>query len=460
MHRLKVFASLLALALLVPAGAFAQVDTGDADFSRYVALGDSLTAGFASAALVETFQRNSYPALIERQATGSNAGFEQPLVSAPGLGGTPGAGILVLRSLVPNLSITPELGQAQPLNLLLPRPYDNLAVPGADVNDLVATTSGGFHDLILRPRPGQAFTQLQQGLSLQPTFVTLWIGNNDALGAATSGRVIEGVTLTRLADFERDYRAAANAIAATGAEMAIANIPDVTTIPFVTTVGRTVTGPNGQQIPLIGPNGQPVAAGEFVLLTAQAEIAQGRGLPIPGSPPLSDAVVLSADEVATIRARVDAFNAIIRAVADEKNAAFVDINAVLRRAATTGIQVGGVTFSSAFLTGGIFSYDGVHPTAFGQAYIANLFLDAINEEFDAEIPLVNLRPFMFGGAAATSSVVAGLDGKSGDDESAIVFSREAGRSLLRALGVPQWVSDGAEKPPVKPNRPRRRNGRR
>lgn len=453
MNRLKVFASLLALALFVPAGAFAQsVDTGDADFTRYVALGDSLTAGFSSNALVETFQRRSYPALIWRQATNGAAGFEQPLVSAPGIGGTPGTGILQLLSIVP-VTIRPTAGTGQPINLNLPRPYNNMAVPGADVTDLISTTQGGIHDVVLR-RTG--FTQLQQGLSLQPTFVSLWIGNNDALGAATSG-VVNDQTLTPLPVFEQAYRTAAAAIAQVGAEMVVANIPDVTSIPYVTTVPRVVVnpqtsqpviGPNGQPIPLIGPNG-PLGAGDFVLLPATALLAQGFGLPpgIPGSngQPLPDSAVLSANEVATIRARVTAFNNVIRTVANERNAAFVDINAELTRLATTGVNVGGITYSSAFLTGGIFSYDGVHPNAFGYAYIANLFIQAINDKFGGEIPLVNLFPFVFGGSTvgSTSASIA-------EEHVPFVYTWEARKSLLKALNVPQRVIDG---------KPRRRGGR-
>ncbi|HEY9421548.1 MAG TPA: SGNH/GDSL hydrolase family protein, partial [Thermoanaerobaculia bacterium] len=414
MHRLKIVAGLL-LALLLPAGAaFAQPDTGDADFTRYVALGDSLTAGFSSGSINQEFQVNSYPALIYRQATGRTTGFEQPLVSAPGI---PGA--LRLVSLRP-LILAPTPGQGQPLNLNLNRPYNNMAVPGAKLGDLLRKTQSSSAsdptDLILR-RLG--FTQLQQGLSLQPTLVTLWIGNNDVLAAATSGRVIEGVTITPVAQFEADFRSVAGAIAQTGAEMAIANIPNVTSIPFVTTIPRFVVNPqtnqpvlvNGQPVPLIGPNG-PLQAGDFVLLTASAELAQGNGLPpgIPGASgrPLSDAAVLSAAEVATIQARVQAYNNIIRTVATERNAAFVDTNAVLSDLATRGLRIGGITFTSAFLTGGVFSYDGVHPTPFGYAYIANLFIEAINDKFDAEIPLVNLFPFIFG--TATSSLSAGLEG--------------------------------------------------
>jgi lysophospholipase L1-like esterase len=432
MQRLKVLASLLALALLVTAGAAsAQVDTGTANFTRYVAFGDSLTAGFASGSLVRSHQSTSYPVLIFRQATGRTTGFEQPLVSEPGI-----PGILTLQSLLPRIVIAPTPGQGQPINVNLPRPYDNIAVPGARLHDLLATTQGGLHDLVLR---GLGFTQLQQGLSLQPTFATLWIGNNDVLAAATSGIVVEGVTLTPAAQFDAEYRQVAAAIAATGARMAIANIPDVTSIPFVTTVSRFQTLPTGQTVTLIGPNG-PLQAGDFVLLSASADIAAGRGFS-PANP-LADSQVLSAAEVASIQARVNSYNATIAAVANERGAALVDVNAALRELATTGVNIGGIIYRSSFLTGGIFSYDGVHPTAFGYAYIANLFIDAINARFEAEIPLVDLFPFVFG------------TNKAGADPG-FVFTEAARRSLLKSLGVPQWVVDGQPAPANKPRRPRR-----
>jgi lysophospholipase L1-like esterase len=452
MHRLKIFSGVLALAFLLVAGAASAVDTGSADFARYVALGDSLTAGFNSGSLVRTFQVNSYPSLIFRQATGQTTGFEQPLVSEPGI-----PAILQLRGLIPRPDIAPKPGTGQPLNLTLSRPYNNMAVPGANVHDLLFTKTGGLHDLILR---GLGFTQLEQGLSLSPTFVTLWIGNNDVLGAAVSGRAIEGVTLTPVAQFEAELRTIVNAIAARGAKIAIANIADVTSIPFVTTVPRFVTIPQtGQQVTLIGPNG-PLQAGDFVLLSASGAIAQGQGL--PGGPPLTDGQVLSAAEVATIRARLQAYNTIISTVANEKGAALVDENARLTQLATGGVIVGGVTYSSAFLTGGIFSYDGVHPTAFGYALLANDFIDAINDKFGGDIPPVDLFPFVFGTATGTTTAAASAPG--GDKAAELtdfVFSEEARRSLLTSLGVPKWIIDGQPAPGSGPRHPRggRRGGK-
>ncbi|HEV8577706.1 MAG TPA: SGNH/GDSL hydrolase family protein [Thermoanaerobaculia bacterium] len=447
MQRLKVLAGVLTLALLLPAGAaFAQVDTGSANFTRYVAFGDSLTAGFSSAALVQTFQKNSYPILIFRQATGRTTGFEQPLVSEPGFSSAAHFGILRLVSLVPGPVIAPTPGDAVPLNLTAPA-YNNIAVPGARLHDLLATTSGGLHNLILRGGP----PQLQQGLALQPTFATLWIGNNDVLAAATSGIVIDGVTLTTAEQFDTEFRQAAAAIAGAGAKMAIANIPNVTSIPFVTTISRTQRLPTGQTVTLFGPNGQ-LQAGDFVLLSASADIANGRGFS-PANP-LADSQVLSAAEVATIQDRINHYNATISAVASDRGAALVDTNAALRQLSTTGISVGGVTYTSAFLTGGIFSYDGVHPTAFGYAYIANLFIDAINDKFGGDIEPVNLLPFVFGTAkrAATGKSVFGDAGQVD-----FVFTNEARRNLLLSLGVPKWIVDNQPAPSNKP--PRRRGGK-
>jgi lysophospholipase L1-like esterase len=430
LRRTKILTLALILGLVASA-AFAQVD-----FTRYVSLGDSLTAGFWSGGLVSTVQVNSYPALLYRQATGSSTGFEQPLVKAPGI---PAA--LQLVSLVPNLVIAPASGQGVPLNLNLPRPYNNLGVPGSRVHDTLATTNGGLHDLILRnPNFGNT-TALQQALILKPTFVTLWIGNNDVLGAATSGIVIDGVTLTTLDSFTQDYRAIMANLKASGAKIAVANIPDVTSIPFVTTVPsvvvnpatrKPVLGPDGKPIPLIGPGGRLLTSADHVLLTAQTDLGKGLGIPaaLGGTNlPLPDGDVLDAAETAKIQDRINNFNAVIAQAANDAGAALVDANALLRDLANHGLDIGGVTFTNAFLTGGVFSYDGVHPTPFGYAVVANAFIDAINAKFSANIPEVDLYPFVFGPQSAGGTPAgAALAGSA-------QLSPEAVRNLFWVLGV-------------------------
>jgi lysophospholipase L1-like esterase len=419
--------ALLAGIVLLPCALFAQ---GGVDFSRYVALGDSLTAGFASGGLAIDSQQGSYPRILHFQATGGDQ-FEQPLISDPGLPAQ-----LRLASLAPVL-IVPKAGQGHPLNLNLPRPYDNLGVPGARVHDTLATVTdhGGMHDLVLRGLG----TAVQEAAALHPTFVTLWIGNNDVLAAATSGIVIEGVTLTPAAAFEHDYRAIAGALAATGAKMALATIPRVTAIPFVTTIPPVVVNPatnepvliNGQTVPLIGPNG-PLGANDRVLLSAQAELAQGKGIPVAlggTGQPLSNSAVLDAGEVAAIQNRADQFNGVIRAVAGETGSALVDVEAIFDRIAASGYSAGGVRITKDFLTGGLFSYDGVHPSPFGYGLIAQEFLTAINRQFRAHIPGVNLYQILTSGGAIFAPVSA-------PDARAATLADRALDNLRRGLNIP------------------------
>lgn len=414
----------IGLSLLLVAGvASAQTDTGSANFTRYVAMGDSLTAGFTSGGLAESAQMNSYPLLIHRQATGGG-GFEQPIVSDPGL-----PPLLQLYSLVP-LVVAPAAGVGQLTNLFLPRPYDNMGVPGMTVGDVVRTRTDngqGLFDAILRGLG----TQLEQAVALQPTFVTLWIGNNDVLAAATSGLVIDGVTLTRLADFERDYRTITDTLTGVGADLALATVPSVTSIPFVTTIPPYLAQDpvSGSLIFAIGPNGQPLSINDFVLLSASSLLAQGIGVPIAlggTGQPLPDTAVLSASEAATIAARVEQYNNVIRTIAAETGAALMDANTIFSGIVRDGVNLGGIEYTSEYISGGIFSYDGVHPTPFGYALVAGEFIRAINATYGASISEPSLFPFVFGDAGSAPQILP-----TGE----VIFSNEAYANLVWALGL-------------------------
>ena len=54
---------------------------GNADFSHYIAVGDSWTAGFADASLYKSGQENSFPNILARQFSLVGGGeFKQPLM--------------------------------------------------------------------------------------------------------------------------------------------------------------------------------------------------------------------------------------------------------------------------------------------------------------------------------------------------------------------------------------------
>ncbi|HET7293145.1 MAG TPA: SGNH/GDSL hydrolase family protein [Vicinamibacteria bacterium] len=405
--------ALLGLALLLFAsGAGAQ------SFDVYVSIGDSLAAGFTNGSLVEGHQAVSVPALLARQAGAQD--FQQPTIGTPGIPPE-----LRLLSLTPPLIAPSSSTPGQPLNLGLTRPYNNLAVPGATVIDALTTTSGGFHDLILRGLG----TQVAQAVALRPTFITLWIGNNDVLGAALRGQAVSGVTLTPAQDFRQAYAATLAALAQTGARIVAANLPDVTSIPFVTTIPPIVVNPatrepvvvDGRTIPLLGPNG-PLPANAYVTLAASSLLAQGVGIPraLGGQgTPLPNEVVLDPGEAQTIRDHVNTHNQLIRELCGAANVPVLDIHALLEELTVFGREVGGVRVTADFLTGGFYGYDGVHPTELGYAMIANEWIGVINQN-GGSLPLVDLAPFL--GVVQARGRRGGLE-----------FSEDAWRNLLAAF---------------------------
>ena len=148
-----------------------------------------------------------------------------------------------------------------------------------------------------------------------------------------------------------------------------------------------------------------------------------------------------------------AYNAVIAQAAGDANAALVDANALLKDLASNGIDIGGVTFTNSFLTGGVFSYDGVHPTPFGYAYVANAFIDAINAKYGSTIPEVDLYPYVFGPLATGGTSIAGAS--RGLPE----LSADGIRNLLWVLQADGKYDgnggDGGETTPPPPPPPRR-----
>jgi len=416
----KIVFALCLAALLGTAPATAQVD-----LSRFVALGDSLTAGFASGGLTIEYQNGSYPALLAERA--GTPDYQLPLVTAPGI-----PSLMELLALpvgptgpTPVFIMAGEMDPGFPINAELPRPYDNLGVPGADLYNLLfttgdisklidGTTTDPMHDLILRFDN----TALEQAIGLQPTFLTLWIGNNDYLSAVLTATPIEGMTMTPVATFEQLYQTAVGALVTnTAADIVLINLPDATLIPFANAVTPYLDITGVGRIPLIGSKGV-LPEDALVTLGASSLIAQGIGVPVAaggtGIPLPEDmqiiggevvpGVVLRSDEVAVLQDRVNAYNDIIEATAISFGLPMLDANALFGDIAEGSLWVlGGVDLSAEFLTGGIFSYDGIHPQKIGYGLVAIELIDLINDEFNASIPQVNMGDILCGGSCDGAS---------------------------------------------------------
>lgn len=236
--------------------------SGSADFSNYVAVGNSLTAGFMDGALYTSGQNNSFSRILATQMAFAGGGsFNQPDInSANGFNSSfsnVAAGVIngrtVLDVSIPGPSPLPgELigaytGDISELN--------NFGIPGARVVDVVSTLYGtpdldgdGFPEgnpyyARIASAPG-ASTILGDAAAVGGSFFSLWIGNNDVLGWAISGgtapdaevtpgaEALSTATLTSEAAFRASYDAIMSTLRAGGAKGAIATIPEVSTIPF------------------------------------------------------------------------------------------------------------------------------------------------------------------------------------------------------------------------------------
>jgi hypothetical protein len=432
------------------------------DFSKFVSVGNSLTSGYADGALYLSGQENSIPNIMATQfKTVGGGDFKQPLIGTNdgvGFQQIPG-GIycytkMILKivpdkdcagnptgtgSLKPGFISTPDQATLQAQLFAPPTvtgPYNNMGVPGANLmsifyNRLGDPTPDGhpFNPFFVRFASSPNSSMLQDAIVQQPTFFYLWIGNNDALTSALAGT---DQLLTPADTFAKYYPMATGALLASTKKPkgVVGTIPDVTSIPFFTTISKQLpyngvtldsaqaSGLN-QLYTLYGhgdikwQKGQnpfvyikndgtwaQMKAGDLFLLTLPTDSVKCKGmgiadptiLPIPRPYPIPGKFVLDGAEQANIKARVDQYNVIIKGTAAAQNLACADMNAHLKTFAS-GMVFDGIKVSTTFVTGGLFSTDGVHLNPRGCAITANYFLQAINAKYGSNIPQANVTNY-------------------------------------------------------------------
>lgn len=219
---------------------------GSADFSKYVSVGNSLTAGFMDGALYNLGQANSFPNLLAgRFALVGGGAFNQPDINSEnGFNlsfSNVGAGVIAGRTVldvtipgpVPTDGelITPYSGDKAALN--------NFGVPGARVIDLAtpALIANPYYNRFAS-NPGTS-TVLGDAIAANGTFFTFWIGSNDVLGWALSGGTgplgtdpTNPQNITDPTMFSTAYQGAINALTASVSDGVVLNIPPILTIPF------------------------------------------------------------------------------------------------------------------------------------------------------------------------------------------------------------------------------------
>ena len=236
------------------------VSPGSADFSKYVSLGNSLTAGYSDGALFKRGQEGSYPSLLSQQFAQVGGGaFAIPYCGDDNLGGLLLGGTPIQSTRLYFNGSGPVNVPGTPVTEItnhLTGPFNNMGVPGAKSFHLLApgygnvagVPSGLANPYYARFASSPSARVIDDAVAQNPTFFSLWIGNNDVLSYATSGGTGVNQTgnlnpatygsndITDPGVFANVYSGLVDAMTANGAKGVVANIPYVTTIPFFTTV--------------------------------------------------------------------------------------------------------------------------------------------------------------------------------------------------------------------------------
>ncbi len=249
-----------------------DLDPGSADFSTYVAVGNSLTSGYTDGALFIAGQNNSFPNILSQKFSKIGGGdFTQPMTD-DNIGGLLLGGNVIQNPRLYFDGSGPAVLPAVPtteVSNIKPGPYNNMGVPGARVVHLLAKGYGNITGLAqglanpyyVRMASNPGASVIEDAMSMNPTFFTLWIGNNDVLGYATSGG--DGSSeITDMGTFQFAYSQLVTTLTSGGAKGVILNIPDVTSIPYFTTVPYNPLDPSnpdfGPMIPLLNATFAPL----------------------------------------------------------------------------------------------------------------------------------------------------------------------------------------------------------
>lgn len=404
-------------------------------FARYVALGNSITAGFQSDGINAQTQRNAYPVLLAEQM-GHEIGetFTIPALEAPGC--PPPLTNILTGEREGGAEAPPCALREQPVPITI----NNAAVPGAALADVLTNDpEEGANPNALTTVLLGGRTQLEVAEDVQPTFASVWIGNNDVLSAALSGTVIEGTTYTPASTFEARYGQMIDRLTATGAEDGVlVGVADVTLIPYLSSGAAYFQAvPPAQAAEALPPNLEvdgscETATGNQTLVpfrfgialinvadalfdpddpansptvtvdcsedfTVEAAVGQTFG-GTENIPPEIDAAIddvrnvslLQAPEIEALRDAVQAYNAAIASAAEELGWPYLNPNTLFEQEdIATQIPPFPNLSDPTQPFGPLFSLDGVHPSTEAHVLITNALIEAINEAYDENIPPVS-----------------------------------------------------------------------
>ena len=382
-------------------------------FQSYVAIGNSITAGYQSGGINDSTQRRSYAVLLAAQM---QTRFAIPSLSMPGCpppvanfvtqaravtatSGATNSGSCFLRNTSPSGGQLP----AQILN--------NVAVPGATVLDPSSSSTAASNALTTFILGGK--TQVQRALEATPTFATVWIGNNDVLPAAVSGVLtpLAGVSpgVTAQTAFQTSYDALITQLQAGAPNIkgVLMGVVDVSNAPVLFS-GRVLQ--NAQFVGAISQAAGKTVTPDLTTCTATTNslvsfqiVAAIRANQHPATiacekkndptfPLLGDIFVLDAGELASLKTAVTNYNNYISTKAQAIGFGYVNPNAALDSLKLKNeITATGPDFTKPTAPFGTWiSLDGAHPSSSAHRLLTNYLVDVINGKYGTTLTKISV----------------------------------------------------------------------
>jgi hypothetical protein len=364
--------------------------------ASYVAIGNSISAGYQSGGILDSTQQEAFPHVIAEQA---GTRYAYPSLAAPGCP-PPIVNFQTGARYMGGTSTTCALrGNAVAV-------LNNVAVPGSTTNDLTAPTSSTSNALTTFILGGK--TQIQRALDANPTFVTIETGNNDWLAAALTGSLapnaqISSPGLTPIDSVIVQYARAVNQLVAAqpklkglllgvfpleapSALFSADSLANNATLQaeFDAAVGSTVTivgcGSSGALVSIdIIPFLQSLPSNERIVSCI-------RGFP---QEPYGDYFILDTFKQDTLNNAITTWNAYISAKADSLGWAFFDPATLFTPLKASGEIPPYPNFLSATQPfGPLITLDGIHPSGTADIAIANALITTINAQYSVSIPTV------------------------------------------------------------------------
>ena len=369
-------------------------------FRSYVAIGNSITAGWQSGGINDSTQQQAYPRLLATQmgtpykyASLVNPGCPAPVANfqtQAKVGGTT----------APACSLRTPASVTDILN--------NVGVPDARVLDPISPTTVASNALTTFVLGGK--TQVQRALDARPTFVSIWIGANNVLQAAYTGILVpragvsNGIVGTQ-AEFQASYDAMIKQLldSMPGLKGVLIGVPDASAIPLMSSAALIASSAQIQGA-MAAVAGKPVAVdpncvGSTALVTkplllnlikagTHPPVITCQPSPADTSNTVGNLFILDATERAQLSAFIAGLNAYIKSKADAIGFAYWDPNPTLTGIRNTAQSLTFPNFAATGTFGTAFSLDGVHPSAEGQKLIANNLITVVNSKYGTTLKAI------------------------------------------------------------------------